>query len=233
MTSMRQTRDAMVESLGDLLSRPEDEIDLPSAALVLARVEYPDLDVAASRAELRALAREAAKKMPSLPAADLEDIRRVVFDEMGFRGNRSEYYDPRNSFLNDVIERRVGIPISLSVVYIEIAAACGRPTEGVGFPGHFLVRDMDAGTVLDPFHRGAVVDEHACRRLLAAAGIPLTKWRDEYLDAVGKLDVLIRMIANLTRVYKERGDAGRVSVLAAMSVRIEELRAADDASPLQ
>ena len=233
MTSPRQARDAMIESLGDLLARQDEEIDLPAAALVLARVEYPDLDVAEARGRLRSLAGEAAAKMPTLPATSLEDIRRVVFDEMGFRGNRSEFYDPRNSFLNDVIDRRVGIPISLSVVYIEIAAACGRPTEAVGFPGHFLVRDRESGTVIDPFHRGAVVDEHACRRLLAAAGIPLTRWRDEYLDAVGKLDVLTRMIANLMRIYKERGDAGRVSLLAGMSARIEELRAADDASPLQ
>jgi regulator of sirC expression with transglutaminase-like and TPR domain len=233
VTSPRQAREAIIEALGDLLARPEEEIDLPSAALVLARVEYTDLDVAEARKCLRALTREAAEKTAALPKASLEDVRRIVFDEMGFRGNRSDYYDPRNSFLNDVIDRRVGIPISLSVVYIEIAAACGRPTEAVGFPGHFLVRDCESGTVIDPFHRGAVVDEHACRRLLAAAGIPLTRWRDEYLDAVGKLDILVRMIANLMRVYKERGDAGRVSLLAGMSARIEELRAADDASPLQ
>ncbi len=233
MSSPRQARDKLIESLGDLLSRPDEQIDLPSAALVLACIEYPDLDVAAARTRLRELGREAVERMASLPERSLEDLRRIVFDEMGFRGNRSEYYDPRNSFLNDVLERRLGIPISLAVVYIEIAGACARPTEGVGFPGHFLVRDRESGTVLDPFNRGAVVGEHACRRLLAAAGIPLAQWRDEYLDAVIKLDVLTRMIANLTRRYKERGDARRVSTLAAMSTRIEELRADDDAAPLQ
>lgn len=199
---------------------------------MLARIAYPDLDVGDARENLRALTREATSRLGGKAAASFEDVTRIVFDEMGFRGNRTDYYDPRNSFLNDVVERRVGIPISLSVVYIEIAEACGRPTDAVGFPGHFLVRDRDSGTVLDPFHRGAVVGEHACRRLLAAAGIPLTRWRDDYLAAIGKLDVLIRMIANLARVYNERGDADRVATLAAISARAQELREAEDAARL-
>jgi regulator of sirC expression with transglutaminase-like and TPR domain len=222
----------LVESFLDLVSRPDDEIDLPAAALVLARIAYPDLDVADARERLRALAREATAHLGGKAAGSFGDVTRIVFDEMGFRGNRSDYYDPRNSFLNDVVERRIGIPISLSVVYIEIAEACGRPTDAVGFPGHFLVRDRDSGTVLDPFHRGAVVGEHACRRLLAAAGIPLTRWRDDYLAAVGKLDVLIRMIANLARVYNDRGEAERVSLLATISARAQELRESEDAAPL-
>jgi len=230
---MAPHRDALLEALTDLVSRPDAEIDLPSAALVLARVEYPDLDIAHHRQALRVLARGAVGMLPRRPAKTVEEVTRIVFDEMGFRGNREEYSDPRNSFLNDVLERRVGIPISLSVVYIEIAEACGRETDAIGFPGHFLVRDRESGAVLDPFHRGAVVDEHACRRLLAANGIPLSQWKDDFLAAVGKLDILARMIANLVRAYGERGRTDRVSMLAALSARLEELREAGDAAPLQ
>lgn len=230
---MASHRDALLEALTDLVSRPDAEIDLPSAALVLARVQYPDLDIAHHREALRALARAAVAMLAHRPPETVEEVTRIVFDEMGFRGNREEYSDPRNSFLNDVLERRVGIPISLSVVYIEIADACGRETEAIGFPGHFLVRDRESGAVLDPFHRGALVDEQACRRLLAANGIPLSQWKDDFLAPVGKLDILARMIANLVRAYGERGRTDRVSTLAALSARLEELREAGDAAPLQ
>jgi len=225
--------ETLLETLSDLVSRPDAEIDLPSAALVLAQVEYPDLDIGLHRAALRGLGHDAAAMLSHRPAETVEEVTRVVFGEMGFRGNRDDYTDPRNSFLNDVLERRVGIPISLAVVYIEIAEACGRETEAVGFPGHFLVRDRASGSVLDPFHRGAVVDQHTCRRLLAANRIPLSQWRDEYLAAVDKLDVLTRMIANLVRVYGDRGRADRVSTFTALAAKLGELRDAGDAQPLQ
>ena len=222
----------LVETLTDLVWRPDAEIDLPSAALVLARVEYPDLDIGLHRDALRRLAREASTRLGGRAAESAEAVTRIVFGEMGFRGNREEYSDPRNNFLNDVIERRLGIPISLSVVYIEIAEACGRETEAVGFPGHFLVRDTASGAVLDPFHGGSIVDEQACRRLLAASGIPLTKWKDEYLAAVSKLDVIARMIANLVRSYSERGRQDRITALAAMATRLDDLRESGEAAPL-
>lgn len=222
----------LVDTLTDLVSRPDAEIDLPSAALVLARLEYPDLDIRRYRDSLRALAREAATELGGRGAETVDQVTRIVFGRMGFRGNRDDYSDPRNSFLNDVLERRVGIPISLALVYIEIAEACGRETEAVGFPGHFLVRDCPSGAVLDVFNGGVVVDEQACRRLLAASGIPLTKWRDEYLAAVGKLDVITRMIANLTRSYGERGRADHVATLAALAARLDDLRESGEAAPL-
>lgn len=230
---MPNTRDSLVEGLADLVQRPDDGIDLPTAALVVARVGYPALDIDHYRAKMRDLVAEALAKVAETPVADPANLARVVFDDLGFRANRDEYYDPRNSYLNDVLDRRLGIPISLSLVYIEIAEACGRPTEGVGFPGHFLVRDLETGQVLDPYNGGSEVDKRACLKLLNAAGLKPQQWKDEYLAGVGKRDMLLRMIANLQRIYTERGDAERMSTFSAMTARLRKLRESGTAVPMQ
>lgn len=221
------------EILVDLVQRPDRDIDLPTAALVVARVGYPDLDIAGYRDSLRQLGREALRRLGGEPADDPADVARVVFEDLGFRGNREQYYDPRNSYLNEVLDRRLGIPISLSVVYIEIAEACGRATEGVGFPGHFLVRDLGTGCVLDPYGGGSEVDKDACLRLLRSAGLRPEQWRDEFLAGVGKREMLLRMIANLHRIYTEAGDGARLAVLSAMTAGLKQLREMGDAPMIQ
>jgi regulator of sirC expression with transglutaminase-like and TPR domain len=225
--------EALAEMLGDLVQRPDESIDLPTASLVIARVGYPDLDIAHYRLRLQALAKEALDRLGGEPAEDPTDVARVVFEEMGFRGNREEYYDPRNSYLNEVLDRRCGIPISLSIIYAEIAEACGRGTEGIGFPGHFLVRDLDTGRVLDPYGGGTEVDKDACLKLLRSAGLKPSQWKDEFLAGVGKRDMLLRMIANLQRIYSERGESERIAVLGAMTTRLKKLRDLDDAPMIQ
>jgi len=127
----------------DLVSRADDDINLPAAALVMARVHHDSLRIESPLRALEDLATEAAEKMSGCPAGDeLVRLTKIVFSDMAFEGNTRDYYDPRNSCLNDVIETRTGLPITLGIVYMAIAERCGRQTEGVGFPGHFIVRDV-------------------------------------------------------------------------------------------
>ena len=230
---MPNARETLVEGLADLVQRPDDGIDLPTAALVVARVGYPALDIGQYRAKMREVVAEALAKLGDKQGSDPAEIAGIVFDDLAFRPNREEYYDPRNSYLNDVLDRRLGIPISLSLVYIEIAEACGRPTEGVGFPGHFLVRDLESGQVLDPYNGGTEVDKRACLKLLSAAGLRPQQWKDEYLAGVGKRDMLLRMIANLQRIYTERGDTERMGPFSAMTARLRKLRELGTSVPMQ
>ena len=139
----------------------QESIDLVRAALAVAREEYPDLD---EGKYLRLLDRLAEGVQTGLPAGATPE-RRVgrinthLFHELGFCGNHNDYYDPRNSFLNEVLDRRTGIPLTLCIVYIEVGKRCGLNVEGVGFPGHFLckVRLAEGELVVDPFHRGQLL----------------------------------------------------------------------------
>ena len=191
-----------------------DSPDLGRAALAIARIGYPELDPAPYLAELDTLAAAAAARLPAGAPND-EAIRAVagyLFRERGFRGNEEDYYDPRNSFLNDVLIRRTGIPITLAVVLIETSARIGLRVEGVGFPGHFLVRapGADGSVLLDPFAGGRVVPEQELlARLQALAGPERRKVTAVPPDAVEPTDtpaILARMLRNLLRIYLERDD---------------------------
>ena len=156
--------------------------DLATPALLIARLGYPHLETAAHLAHLHDMGQAAAKRLsvddgPDAPHGPIDSLNRYLFDEQGFRGNSTDYEDPRNSFLNQVLERRTGIPITLAVVYIEVARRAGVRVDGVNFPGHFLLRfpfgpDEDHGgaVFVDPFHRGAVMSETDCRALLKQRG---------------------------------------------------------------
>jgi regulator of sirC expression with transglutaminase-like and TPR domain len=188
-----------------------DLTDLGRAALEIARVAYPALDPAPYLRQLDLLADGArARVQPLARSVDAaKELAAYLFGECGFRGNQDDYYDPRNSFLNDVLERRTGIPISLSVLMIETGARLGITIEGVGFPGHFLVRAPSAGDPLlfDPFFGGRPLDE---RELLAryrrVSGDERTRLPPEALEATGTLGILARMLRNLLRTYLDRGD---------------------------
>ncbi len=150
----------------DLMARPDEEVDLAQAALLIACEEYPDLDVARYLRWVDALAHEVAARLDGDPGP-LEAVRALnglLFDEEGFRGNLDDYYDPRNSFLNDVLDRRTGIPITLSTLYIEVGRRAGLAVDGIGLPGHFVVRV--GGTLVDPFHGGALLTEEDCQKRL-------------------------------------------------------------------
>jgi regulator of sirC expression with transglutaminase-like and TPR domain len=205
-----------VDAFADLVTRPEEEIDLAAAAIAIALVEYPDMDVHEQCERLNDLAQRARAQCGAAADADgPDDLCRYVFEELGFRGNREDYYDPRNSYLNDVLDRRLGIPISLAIVYLGIAEACGRGTDAVGFPGNFLVRDRASGKLLDPFNAGGEVTRADCARLLKKYGMPAGRWDDAFAG-VGTRAVLTRMMANLLKIHTERGSERHVRELTAM-----------------
>jgi regulator of sirC expression with transglutaminase-like and TPR domain len=197
--------------------------ELGRGALEIARIAYPDLDPARWLAELDRLADEVRPRLlPSFSAVDRAlTVSRVLFGECGFRGNAEDYYDVRNSFLNDVLTRRTGIPITLSTVLMEVGNRVGVPFEGVGFPGHFLVR-VPAGAgdplILDPFHGGQRVDDDELLdrlRTLADAnqGPRFENVPPEFLTPTSARAMLGRMLRNLLRIYLER-DADAEALLA-------------------
>ncbi|HWR34567.1 MAG TPA: transglutaminase-like domain-containing protein [Clostridia bacterium] len=185
----------------------EDEsIDLLSAALVIARTVYPAIDIAKYAGCVESLAVRARGIMQdSTESARIIDaVNRVLFQEEGFRGNRTDYYDPRNSYLNEVIDRKLGIPITLSVLYMEVARRVGLPLFGVGMPGHFLLKfyDVDGHHLLiDAFEGGQVIHEGDCQARLDEIYAGQAPLEPEYLHSVGKRQILTRMLNNLKNIY--------------------------------
>lgn len=201
----------MADSWLDLRSANDTDISLFDTALLIARDEYPDLDVADYRAHLLKFARgvrgNARKSAPA--TAQLQAVNRYLFDELGFCGDDKDYYDPRNSYLNDVLDRRLGNPISLAVVQIALAQHLGVPLEGISFPGHFLVRlPLDEGiVVLDPYQKGRSLDAAELRRR-ARAHTDTQEIDDDrlarMLEPASHRAILARMLRNLKGVYAER-----------------------------
>jgi regulator of sirC expression with transglutaminase-like and TPR domain len=186
------------------VDQPDSRIDLARAALLVARDEYPGLDVDGYLQRLQAMA-EIVRPRISLthdPDQAIDTLNEFVFRELGFTGNRDDYYNPRNSFLNQVIDRRTGIPITLSVVYMEIGHRVGLPLRGVSLPGHFIVRYAEAQPqFIDPFNAGERLTETDCwHRLLEIFGTPI-KFRREWLEPVGNRQILTRMLYNLKSIY--------------------------------
>jgi regulator of sirC expression with transglutaminase-like and TPR domain len=188
---------------------------LAQAALVIAQIEYPRLDVPAYVAKLDALGELAQQAIQNHvdttgDASTLSCItamNRYLFEELHFVGNRDKYEDPRNSCLNEVLDRRTGIPITLSVVYMEIARRAGLQIDGINFPGHFLVRcpDLDSrgggSLIIDPFHGGALLSEHDCRLLLQRHVGSEVAFNKSLLAPTTRLQIVARMLLNLKRIY--------------------------------
>ncbi|HEY6004241.1 MAG TPA: transglutaminase-like domain-containing protein [Anaeromyxobacter sp.] len=187
-----------------------DPLPLDEAALAIALEEYPSLDMEEYLVRLDALAERARRLVPEplRAASTLSALRRVLHEEEGLRGNEKDYYDPRNSFLNEVLDRKLGIPISLSVIWIEVARRAGLALEGVGFPGHFLVKyasPMGPEVFVDAFNGGEMLSAEECvaRYRARAGGRDLDR---RYLTAVAPRQILSRMLQNLKRIYVERRD---------------------------
>lgn len=188
------------------IHQPDDKIDLAKAALHIAQEEYPYLDVAKY---LNALDRMAAEVEATLPASRypmrvIQAINNYLYDELGFTGNNVDYYDPRNSFLNEVIEREMGIPITLSLVYLEIAKRLKFPMVGIGMPGHFLIRPEfeEVGIFVDAFHRGEILFKEDCQERLAQIyQQPLPEIPAAFLEPVTHQRFLARMLTNLKMIY--------------------------------
>jgi len=188
-----------------LVSRPESAIDLAEAALLIAKEEYPGLEVGHYLSHLDSMASDVRARMgpgddPHRLIASLGDY---LFRERGFRGNTDNYYDPRNSFLNDVLDRRTGIPITLSAVYMEVGRRLGMRLDGVGMPGHFLVKyvEADEEIVIDPFNRGAIVSPADCQRLLDRIYEGKRAFEPRFLATLGPRQILTRMLSNLKGIY--------------------------------
>jgi regulator of sirC expression with transglutaminase-like and TPR domain len=186
-----------------------------AAALVIARIEYPRLDPGRYLARLDlmgAAARDAVERHTTAasdgaPLSCIQAINHYLFDELRFVGNRDKYDDPRNSCLNEVLDRRTGIPITMSLVYMEVARRAGLPIDGVNFPGHFLVRCSSAspakgiGHIIDPFHGGALLSESKCRVLLQQHVGPEVAFSASLLAPATRLQIIVRMLLNLKRLY--------------------------------
>ena len=189
---------------------PEDQIDLGRAALAIASQEYPDLKVDDYLSRLDGLGQVVELRIGDErnPYRIIAALNTVLFKELGFQGNRSEYYDPKNSFLNDVITRKKGIPISLSVVYMEVARRVGLSLEGIGFPGHFLVKydDGDVEILIDVFDGGEIRAREDLDRMLQQLYRGQVSYQPGIVAALGKRDILRRMLNNLKWIYLERGE---------------------------
>lgn len=185
----------------------EDErIDLVRASLTIAQTEYPNLDANAYCKRIEELARRVKRLVPDLgdPSESITALNQVLFEEEGFRGNGEDYYDPHNSFLNDVLDRKLGIPITLAVVYMEVARRVGFPLVGVGMPGHFLLKHYDVEgreILIDPFNRGSILSAKDCQRALDEIYGGQMPLQPEFLMAVSRRQVLVRMLNNLKSIY--------------------------------
>jgi regulator of sirC expression with transglutaminase-like and TPR domain len=193
-----------------IAQRADEDIDLAEAALLIAKTAYQDLDIARYLARIDDLARRLRACVPEDARRDdlIVALNRLLFEEEGFAPNLEDYYDPRNSFLNDVLERRVGIPITLSVLYMEVGWRAGLPLQGVSFPGHFLVKcPVEQGMViLDPYCGGISLSlQELQQRLREARGGEVSRAIVAgLLVSASKKDILARMLRNLKAIYLER-----------------------------
>jgi regulator of sirC expression with transglutaminase-like and TPR domain len=196
-------------------SEVEDErVDLLRAALTFARIEDPALDIEHYVRWVDDLARRAGARIqdPDDPSQVIAGLNEVLFQEEMFRGNTVDYYSPRNSFLHDVLDRRLGIPISLALVYMEVARRVGFQLFGVGMPGHFLLKhyDVDGRAILiDAFERGSIVTEDDCRQKLDTIYSGQVALQPEFLLPVTRRQMLTRMLNNLRSIYLSQRDFRR------------------------
>ena len=213
---------AGLEPFAELVTRDDERIELAKACLQIAEDAYPGLDVDGYVGELERFAKRLRTRFAHDAAAEdrIIALNEFLFDDLGFGGNSDDFYDPRNSYLNEVIDRRIGIPITLSVLYMEIGRRVGLPFEGVSFPGHFLVRlPLRGGTlVLDPFSGGIPQPEAQLRERLkrvvprealggvAVAELPL----DQFLEPASNRQILARLLRNLKGVYREKDQPERL-----------------------
>lgn len=191
------------------LSRVSDgRVDLGQAALLIAQEDYPDLEVRPYLAKIDELANRAARVTQGLPPAEAaKALMHHLYEDEGFRGNEDAYYDPRNSYLNEVLDRRIGIPITLAVLGMEVGRRLGLPLHGVGLPGHFVLRyDTKGDLLFDPYRGGKVLTLEDCRELISRVSGEVFPLRSEHLRPATKLEILLRILRNLKHAYTRAED---------------------------
>ena len=208
-----------------IVDRSDADLNLAEAALLIALDEYPNLDPAGYLARIDSFAAVVQSRI--VPGSDtldmIRELNRYLFVDEGFRGNLEDYADPRNSYLNEVLDRKLGIPISLSVVYLEVAWRLGLPFEGVSFPGHFLVKCPYAGgqIVLDPFLKGISLgaeDLHDRIRRLTGGRDPDESSLNDWLAGAGRRAIVLRMLRNLRGNFVAREEHERALAMAEKAV---------------
>jgi len=190
-----------------LVTLPDGAIPLAEAALLMACEEYPQLQISPYLDQLDEIADATRPHLHdgASPQDTANIISEILFEEFGFKGNSENYYDPRNSFFNDVLDRRMGIPITLSAVYMEVARRLNFPVWGVGMPGHFIVKYTDANEefFMDPFFKGEILSAEDCRERFSSTYGASIKFSDRLLGRVTHRQILLRMLHNLKRIYVE------------------------------
>jgi regulator of sirC expression with transglutaminase-like and TPR domain len=216
--------DSPRERFSALVRRADAEVNLGEGALLIACLEYPDLDVGRYLERLDRMAEAVAGRVAAAAGVSgaATALNEYLFEDEGFRGNDRHYYDPRNSFLNDVLDRRTGIPITLSTVYMEVARRLGLAVEGVGLPGHFIVR-LGAGEearLMDPFNGGAPLTESDCQQRLDRLYGGRLKLHERMLVRVDRKHVLARMLRNLKVIYMKASEHQRALDMVDLLLRL-------------
>jgi regulator of sirC expression with transglutaminase-like and TPR domain len=200
----------------EMMARPEDELPLDEAALLISARANQALDVEAQLRRLDGLAGQ-------VDRADVSALCQMLFGQLGLRGERERYDDPANSYLDQVLDRRRGIPISLSVLLIEVGRRCGVELEAVGMPGHFLVRDPAVPDLLiDAFNRGRRLDHTGCERLLRSIVGGAAQLTPEMLATTGSWATLGRILANLDRSFERRGDQASLAWVSDLRMHVPQ-----------
>ncbi|MEO1347620.1 MAG: transglutaminase-like domain-containing protein [Cyanobacteria bacterium J06635_15] len=193
------------QHLSQALQKPDDQVDLAAAALYIAQIADPQLRIETYLKALDDMAQVIQSRLPveRYPLKVIKIINQYLFEDLGFRGNDENYYDPRNSYLNQVIDRRLGIPITLSLVYLEVARRIDFPMVGVGMPGHFLIRPTvnEMAVFVDGFHQGEILFEDDCKARIKQIYGASAILRPEYIAAVSPRQFLGRMLTNLKLIF--------------------------------
>jgi regulator of sirC expression with transglutaminase-like and TPR domain len=205
------------DRFGEIVSRDDEQINLAEAALLIAAEEYPRLDVESYIDRLDQfgdLVREQSHNAET-PLEIITSLNTALFERLGFHGNRESYYDPRNSYLNEVIDRRTGIPITLTVVYIDVAKRIGFPIKGVGLPFHFIAKHQSPGgdLFIDPFNAGRLLGSEGCKELIRNMSGGKLEMRSSHMEAVTNKQILTRMLSNLLGIYSASDHRRALSVI--------------------
>ena len=209
----------------------DEDLDLTEASLVIALEEYPGLEIDAYMERIQGWTATVRDRLGASRDVDriVEEVNRLLFAEEGFHGEAGDYYDPRNAFLNEVLDRHAGLPIALSIVYIELSRALGIETSGVALPGHFLVKlsGVWGDLLIDPFDDGRVLSIEECQELVDHFFGGAVRLREHHLRPFGNKEILSRLLAHLKSVYVSRRDPERAAA------SIDRLLILDDRDPFE